>query len=128
MHHFICSLVLPKGLEYTSGFRDMEEHELFFKEYSTPADPSPGYSCRAHDGPSQVAGPFRRQRQVGSGRCYTATRTLQSEPSVLGCLATVPPFRTLRNIPWSVTQGERLTVYTVAMVWLCSLGDLGFVS
>ena len=35
------------GLEYTSSFRGMEEHYLFFfKEYSTPADPSPGHSCQ----------------------------------------------------------------------------------
>ena len=38
------------GLEYTSSFRGMEDYySFFFKEYSTPADPSPGYSCQVHD-------------------------------------------------------------------------------
>ena len=39
------------GLEYSSSFRSMEEHYLFFfKEYSTPAGPSLCYSCQVHAG------------------------------------------------------------------------------
>ena len=39
------------------------------------------------------------EQQVDSGRCYTAARILQSEPSVLGCLATVQAVERVQGDP-----------------------------